>query len=123
MSKSAQVPFAEKAAKLKAENEAKRTQQPYWLQQKQQLPAKPEVEAPLTPERERAADRSQGPPEVSDDLLWGTQAIADFIGKSLTETQYLIRINALPIGRLGPKTLFASKKQLRRHLTPQQAAE
>jgi hypothetical protein len=62
-------------------------------------------------------------PQVSDDLLWGTQAIADFIGKSLTETQYLIRIEALPIGRLGSKTLFASKKQLRRALTPREAAE
>jgi len=57
-------------------------------------------------------------PTVSDDLLWGTQAIAQYIGKSLTETQYLIRIGRLPIGRLGPKTLFASKRQLRRHLTP-----
>lgn len=55
---------------------------------------------------------------TSDDLLWGTQAIGDFIGRSLTETQYLIRINALPIGRLGPKTLFASKRQLQRHLMP-----
>jgi hypothetical protein len=55
---------------------------------------------------------------VSDDLLWGTQAIADYLGQSLHRTQYLIRIGALPIGRLGPKTLFASKRQLRRHLTP-----
>jgi hypothetical protein len=55
---------------------------------------------------------------ASDDLLWGTRAIADYIGKSVTATQYLIRIAALPIGRLGPKTLFASKRQLQRHLTP-----
>ncbi len=55
--------------------------------------------------------------QLTDDLLWGTQAIADFIGKSLTETQYLIRIDALPIGRLGKKTLIASKRQLRRYLT------
>jgi hypothetical protein len=55
--------------------------------------------------------------QLTDDLLWGTQAIADFIGRSLTETQYLVRIEALPIGRLGPKLLFASKQQLQRHLT------
>lgn len=56
--------------------------------------------------------------QVSDDLLWGTQTVADYIGKSLTETQYLIRIKAIPIGQLGPKTLFASKKQLAKALTP-----
>jgi hypothetical protein len=57
----------------------------------------------------------------TNDLLWGTQAIADYIGKSLTETQYLIRIKKLPIGRLGPKIIFASRKQLQRHLTPKVA--
>jgi hypothetical protein len=57
--------------------------------------------------------------KLNADLIWGAQAIADEIGKTLTETQYLIRIGALPIGRLGPKTLFASKRQLRRCLTPQ----
>jgi hypothetical protein len=56
--------------------------------------------------------------KLTEDLIWGTQAIADEIGKSLTETQYLIRTNALPIGRLGPKTIFASRRQLRRRLTP-----
>ena len=55
---------------------------------------------------------------IKDDLVWGTQRIADEIGKSLTETQYLIRVGALPVRRLGPKTIFASKRQLRRHLTP-----
>jgi hypothetical protein len=59
---------------------------------------------------------------LSDDLIWGTQAIADEIKRSLTETQYLIRIGALPIGRLGPKTIFASKRQLRRRLTPKVAS-
>jgi hypothetical protein len=60
--------------------------------------------------------------QVADDLLWGTKAIADFIGKSLSETQYLIRVDKLPIGRLGAKTIFASKRQLRRHLTPKATA-
>jgi hypothetical protein len=58
----------------------------------------------------------------ADDVLWGTPAIADFIGKSLSETQYLIRTGALPVGRLGPKTIFSSKRQLRRRLTPKTAA-
>jgi len=54
---------------------------------------------------------------AGDDLLWGCQEIADYIGLSLHEVQYLIRKKKLPIGRLGPKLLFASKRQLRRHLT------
>jgi hypothetical protein len=60
--------------------------------------------------------------KLNDDLVWGTQAIADEIGKTLTETQYLIRIKAIPVGRLGPKTLFASRRQLRQHLTPRKTA-
>ena len=68
------------------------------------------------------SDQAGEPQQVSDDLLWGTQAIADYIGRSLTETQYLIRIRALPVGRLGPKTLFASKKQLHKTLTAVSAA-
>jgi hypothetical protein len=60
--------------------------------------------------------------KLKDDLVWGTQAIADYIGKSLTETQYLIRIRKLPIGRLGKKQIFASKQQLQRHLTPKATA-
>jgi hypothetical protein len=58
----------------------------------------------------------------SDDIAWGTQAIADAIGRKLTETQYLIRIGALPVGRLGPKTIIASKRQLHRHLQKVSAA-
>jgi hypothetical protein len=55
---------------------------------------------------------------VNDDVLWGTQAIADYIRRSLTETQYLIRCGRLPVARLGPKTIVASKRQLDRSLTP-----
>jgi hypothetical protein len=60
--------------------------------------------------------------KLTDDLLWGTQAIADFIGKSLTETQYLIRIKAIPVGRLGPKTIIGSKRGLRQHINDKCAA-
>jgi hypothetical protein len=63
------------------------------------------------------AEVRQGP-VISDDILWGTQAIADEIRRSLSETQYLIRKKAIPVGRLGPKIIFASRSQLRRHLTP-----
>jgi hypothetical protein len=60
--------------------------------------------------------------EKLDDVLWGTQAIADYIGKTLTETQYLIRIKAIPIGRLGPKTIIGSKRKLRQHINDKCAA-
>jgi hypothetical protein len=64
-----------------------------------------------------------GGPSLVDDLLWGTRAIANEIGRSLHETQYLIRIRAIPFAKLGPKTIIASRRQLRRALTPQEAAE
>jgi hypothetical protein len=61
---------------------------------------------------------ARGPPQqVADDVLWGTQKIADFIGVSLVGCQYLIRRKKLPVGRLGPKTIFASKRELARHFT------
>jgi predicted DNA-binding transcriptional regulator AlpA len=59
----AQIAVAKKAAELKAEGEGKRPK-PYWLSRPQTLPQKPEVERPSSPERERAADRSQGPPRL-----------------------------------------------------------
>jgi hypothetical protein len=62
-------------------------------------------------------DSTEQQAAAGDDLLWGTAAISAFIGLSLTETQYLIRKKKLPIGRLGPKKLFASRRALRRHLT------
>jgi prophage regulatory protein len=52
---------AKKAAALKAANEAKR-EKPYWLRELAVLLPEPEVETPDAPERERAADKSQGPP-------------------------------------------------------------
>ena len=58
---------------------------------------------------------------ANEDVLWGVRAIAEYIGKTVSETQYLIRTDALPIGRLGPKTIFASKRQLNRRLTPKTA--
>jgi hypothetical protein len=79
--------------------------------------AKPETNA-------NAGVSARGPPQqqVADDILWGTQAIADEIGRTLSETQYLIRINALPVGRAGRKLIFASRRQLRARLTPKISA-
>jgi predicted DNA-binding transcriptional regulator AlpA len=56
--KAAQVPFAKKAAKLKAANEAKKAQ-PLWLRPQSLAP-----EIQTAPERVSAAHRSQGPPRL-----------------------------------------------------------
>jgi hypothetical protein len=50
----------------------------------------------------------------SDDLLWGAQAIADFLGVSVNRVYYLIREDRLPISKLGHKTIVASRKKLAR---------
>jgi hypothetical protein len=61
---------------------------------------------------------ARGPPQrAADDLVWGCAAIADYIGVSLTQCQYLIRQKRLPVGRLGPRLIFASRRQLQHHLT------
>jgi hypothetical protein len=63
----------------------------------------------------------QAPP--ADDLLWGAQAIADFLGVTVDRVYYLIRKKAdpntpenekLPIAKLGRKTVVASRKKLQR---------
>jgi predicted DNA-binding transcriptional regulator AlpA len=59
---SAQATLAKKAAKLKAENEAKRPQ-PHWLQSTSLVPTG-DAETPPPPEQVRAANRSQGPPRL-----------------------------------------------------------
>jgi hypothetical protein len=61
-------------------------------------------------------------PTISDDICWGVQAIAREIGRSKTETEYLIRSGMITVSRLGKKTLIASKRQLRRDLTQKSEA-
>jgi Helix-turn-helix domain len=53
----------------------------------------------------------------SADLLWGAQAIADYLGVSVNRVYYLIREKQLPIGKLGRKTVVASRKKLQRAIT------
>jgi excisionase family DNA binding protein len=52
-----------------------------------------------------------------DDLLWGAQAIADYLGVSVDRVYYLIRTRRLPIAKLGRKTVVASRKKLQRAIT------
>ena len=56
-------------------------------------------------------------PPPHEDLLWGAQAIADFLGISIDRTYYLIRMKRLPIAKLGRKTVVASRRKLQRAFT------
>jgi hypothetical protein len=53
------------------------------------------------------------PERLGDDLLFGAQAIAEFVGVEIHQIHYLYRMKRLPIGRLG-KRYVASKRKLRR---------
>ncbi len=61
---------------------------------------------------------TDSPDRVGDDIVWGVPGIAIEIGKTLSETQYMVRKGMLPVTKLGPKTIIASRRQLRRRLTP-----
>jgi hypothetical protein len=50
----------------------------------------------------------------SADLLWGGQAIADFLGIDIDSVYYRVRTRQLPIAKLGRKTLVASRRKLQR---------
>jgi hypothetical protein len=52
----------------------------------------------------------------SADLLWGAQAIADYLGIDVNSVYYKIRARQLPIAKLGRKTVVASRKKLQRAL-------
>ena len=62
------------------------------------------------------------PTTPSDDLLWGAQAIADYLGISLDRVYYAIKTRQLPVGKLGRKTIIASKKKLQRAIADTLAA-
>jgi len=60
---------------------------------------------------------SAKPPQRDDnDILWGCQAIADYLGQPLDRVRYLIRKGRLPVARLGSKTIISRKKKLDRVL-------
>ena len=49
------------------------------------------------------------------DLLWGAQAIADFIGKNYRQTVYLLSTNKLPAQKIGA-TWIGNRAKLRARL-------
>jgi hypothetical protein len=54
---------------------------------------------------------------LSDDLLWGAAAIAAELGAPIDRVYYLIRTKKIPVTKLGPKTIIASRKKLQRALS------
>ncbi len=57
-----------------------------------------------------------GEPDLRDDLIWGIageNGIAAFIGKSVRQAYYLVERGVLPVRRLGPKTIVASRSELK----------
>jgi hypothetical protein len=55
---------------------------------------------------------------LSDDLLWGVAAIADFIGVSPRKCYWLIDAGKIPITKHGHRTIVASRAELRRVFAP-----
>jgi hypothetical protein len=48
--------------------------------------------------------------DFKDRMLYGKQAIADFIGKSYCATDHLIRLGQVPAGKIGGK--FVGDREL-----------
>jgi hypothetical protein len=48
-----------------------------------------------------------------DDLLWGLPAIAREIKRTPRQAQYLVDQGVIDVLRVGPKTLIASRTQIR----------
>jgi hypothetical protein len=49
---------------------------------------------------------------LANDALWGAEAIARYIGQPLRKTRYLISTGALPVQKLGARTILARKSQI-----------
>ena len=62
-------------------------------------------------------DEAEKQAALSDDLIWGAQAIADELNVPLQRIYYLIRTKKIPHTKIGPKTIIASRRQLRRALS------
>jgi hypothetical protein len=51
------------------------------------------------------------------DILWGAEAIAQYVGLDLRRTYYLLAKGALPSKKLGARTIVARKSELRAALS------
>jgi hypothetical protein len=60
-----------------------------------------------------SADQS---PKLADDLIWGAAGIAAELGLPISRVYNMIASGKLNVGRLGHRTIFISRKRLRRDL-------
>jgi hypothetical protein len=56
-------------------------------------------------------------PVLSGDLIWGAQAIADYIKRPVRSVYYLIDRGILPVTKLGPRTIVARASEIDRALS------
>jgi hypothetical protein len=64
--------------------------------------------------------------DLPDDLIWGVRGkdgIAAFLRISEAKAYYLISINALPVKKLGRRTITARRSELREALCASNAGE
>ena len=55
---------------------------------------------------------------ITDDILYGSRAIAKFLGCDERKVYYYKRARLLPLGSIG-REIIASKKALRQHVASQ----
>jgi hypothetical protein len=65
-----------------------------------------------------SSDQSQ---KLADDIIWGAANIAAELGLPVTRVYNMIHAGQLKVGRLGHRTIFVSRKRLRRDLDAAQS--
>ena len=69
-------------------------------------------------------ERSRDPMQehLSEDLLWGINAIADEIGRTPRQTFHMVHTGQLPTMKCGGR-IVARRSALRRHFMPENKTE
>jgi hypothetical protein len=65
-----------------------------------------------------SSDQSQ---KLADDIIWGGAGIAEELGIPVSRVYAMIHAGQLKVGRLGHRTIFISRKRLRRDLEAAQS--
>jgi hypothetical protein len=63
------------------------------------------------------------PSNLPNDVLWGCASIAHYIGRTRSQTFYLIKKRRIPVKQIGPKTILARKSELDRALAKLEATD